>query len=279
MGRRVRRARAGWPALVLAVALGVALAGCSWPASTDDPSEAGLEEYLRLTFDTQRIGTAAGQSITNDGSAAAKITLLSVNKPVSAFEPAPTGGGALTLPPYSGTATGSFAALRIEPASTDWLAVGRDEFRFGADIRLDDRTNGSVIDNGDNVMQRGLAEDPTQFKVQVDKQRASCVLRGSEGSVIVKTPEKLQHGQWYRLDCHRLDDSVTLSVTPLAAEDQTQTYVSEGSIGTLTPATPTPLAVAAKIGAEGRIVTSSTDQFNGQIDNVYFRGPRPTPSS
>lgn len=239
-------------------------AGVDPAAATDAPPR----PQLLLTFDDQKPGSAAGKEIRSAGSAAATIDLLAVNKPTTVFEKGRDDGIALRFPTYAGTEKGSFAALRVEPE--EWLSPGSSEFTFGADVRLDGNSNGSEIDNGDNVLQRGLFADSAQFKIQVDKHRPSCVVRGTDGSVVVKSKLNLDPAKWYRLSCHRLDTTVTLTVTDLAAGTAPEPIAKTGPIGSLDLIGSEPLAIGAKIGEDGEIVRSSTDQFNGRIDNVSY---------
>ncbi|TWD83285.1 hypothetical protein FB561_4446 [Kribbella amoyensis] len=223
---------------------------------------------LLLTFDDQEAGSAAGREIRSDGGSAAIVEMLTVNKATAAFEKGSNGSTALRFPAYSGTSSGSFAALRIEPE--EWLSPGEAEFTFGADIRLNKLTNGSEIDNGDNVLQRGLFADSAQYKIQVDKHRPSCVIRGSEGAVVVKSKQDLDPAKWYRLSCHRLDRTVTLTVSEVGSDAAPLVVEKTGAIGTLDLIGTEPLSIGAKIGADGEVVRSSTDQFNGWIDNVSY---------
>ncbi|WP_432949221.1 LamG domain-containing protein [Kribbella sp. CA-253562] len=253
-------------ALLLTAACGSAAGdvGADQGGATDPPPQ----PQLLLTFDDQRPGPAAGREIRGDGAAVATIDLLSVNKPTTAYEAGRDGGVALRLPAYAGTEKGSFAALRVEPE--EWLSPGSSEFTFGADVRLDGNSSGSPVDNGDNVLQRGLFADSAQFKIQVDRARPSCVVRGTDGSVVVKSKPALNPARWYRLSCHRLDNTVTLTVTDLTTGSAPATVSKTGAIGSLDLIGSEPLAIGAKIGEDGEIVRSSTDQFNGRIDNVSY---------
>ncbi|ONI69870.1 hypothetical protein BWI15_25475 [Kribbella sp. ALI-6-A] len=254
-------------ALLLTAACGSVAGDVGGPdpeAASDPPPR----PQLLLTFDDQQVGPAAGREIRGEGAAAATVDLLSVNKPTTAYEAGRDGGIALRLPAYAGTAKGSFAALRVEPE--EWLSPGTSEFTFGADVRLDGKSSGSTVDNGDNVMQRGLFADSAQFKIQVDRHRPSCVVRGTDGSVVVKSKPALDPARWYRLTCHRLDTTVTLTITDLTAGTAPSKVAKSGAIGSLDLIGSEPLAIGAKIGEDGEIVRSSTDQFNGRIDNVSY---------
>ncbi|TDU87105.1 laminin G domain protein [Kribbella voronezhensis] len=226
------------------------------------------DPQLLITFDDQEQGSAAGRDIIGEGSAAAEISLLSRNKQKATFVAGHQGGIALRTPPYSGESSGSFSALRIEPE--EWLSPGLSDFTFGADVRLDAKSNGTAIDNGDNVMQRGLYADAAQYKIQVDKHHASCVIRGTDGAVVVKSKALLTSSKWYRLTCHRSDKTVKLTVQNLETNQPPETLEKTGPIGTLDMIGSEPLSVGAKIGEDGEIIGSSTDQFNGLLDNISY---------
>jgi hypothetical protein len=238
--------------------------GTNSVAATTTPPQ----PQLLLTFDDQEPGPAEGRQIQGQGSAAVTVTLLNRNKLRMTFEEGNEGSMALRFPPYAGQATGSFGALRIEPE--EWLSPGSSEFTFGADVRLDAVSNCSELDNGDNVIQRGLFSDPAQYKIQVDKHHASCVVRGTEGSVTAKSKAALSPAKWYRLDCRRLDQTVTLTVAELGSTEPPSVVDKTGPIGPLDLTGAEPVAVGAKIGSDGQIPESSTDQFNGVIDNITY---------
>ena len=252
----------------------VAAPSCGTAAGAESDGTAGAttvappDPQLLLTFDDQEPGSAVGRDIQGEGSAAAEVSLLGLGKQKAAFGKGRQGSIALRMPAYSGTAGGSFSALRIEPE--EWLSPGLSDFTFGADIKLDALSNGTAIDNGDNVMQRGLYADAAQYKIQVDKHHASCVVRGADGAVVVKSKALLNPSKWYRLTCHRSDKTVKLMVQDLDSIQQPEATEKTGPIGSLDMIGSEPLSVGAKIGDDGEIIGSSTDQFNGWLDNISY---------
>ena len=232
--------------------------------------EALTNRFLWLNFDQANLGTATGQPIRNSGTALADVALVQVNNPDSHFELSQSGGLALELPDYSGVSEGSYAAVRVTPLGGDWLSPGRSNFRFGADVRLNQISIGTSIDNGNNVMQRGLWTDTMQFKLEVDDGKASCVIRGDEGRVRATSTTSLKSGTWYRLRCYRAGSQVHLTVWQLGSEDSATVTRAEGPIGSLNASASAPLSVGAKMSTYGRIVPSSTDQFNGYLDNISY---------
>jgi len=246
--------------------------GTAAGAENDGAAEATTavppDPQLLLTFDDPEPGSAAGREIQSEGSAAAEVALLGLNKQKATFVKGRQGSIALRMPAYSGQPGGSFSALRIEPE--EYLSPRLADFTFGADIRLDAVSNGTAIDNGDNVMQRGLYADAAQYKIQVDKHHASCVVRGADGAVVVKSKLLLNPANWYRLTCHRSDKTVRLTVEDLDGNQQPEVTEKTGPIGSLDMIGSEPLSVGAKIGDDGEIIGSSTDQFNGWIDNISY---------
>jgi hypothetical protein len=255
------------------VALAVAPScGTAVGAESDGPAAATsatpADPELLLTFDDQEPGSAVGREIQGEGAAAADVSLLGLGKQKAIFGKGRQDSIALRMPPYSGETGGSFSALRIEPE--EWLSPGLSDFTFGADIKLDARSNGTAIDNGDNVMQRGLYADAAQYKIQVDKHHASCVVRGADGAVVVKSKVLLNSSKWYRLTCHRSDKTVKLTVEDLDSNQPPEATEKTGPIGSLDMIGSEPLSIGAKIGDDGEIIGSSTDQFNGWLDNISY---------
>lgn len=194
------------------------------------------------------------------------------------------------LPAYSNLVTNSdFAGLAVTPVNPgpdDVLAPGLRTLVFGADMALDAPlpADARAADNGNNIVQRGLAGDD-QYKVQADVVGAarvvSCVIRDSAtGSMTkVKAAEPLVGGEWYRVRCRRAVvrgvDTLTLTQIRLATGVESSTSaVGLTSAAVLnypkaSPTAPTPLAIGAKLRRSGEIDSGSSDQFNGQVDNIY----------
>jgi hypothetical protein len=253
----------------VALIAGVVALSCV-PTATAVPTSPTPEwrNLLNIDFDRAIPGGVVADGLGNTGAGDAEVSIVTVNDHVASignFD----GNPYLRLPRFSGARDGSFAALKVDARRTNWLSPGSGEFVFGADVRLDKLTDGSEVDDGDNVMQAGLYGDPAQFKLQVDKHRASCVIRGSKGDSVVRSEETLTPRRWYRLMCHRAGDTITLTEVPLGDHDAVRRSVDRIDVGTIDTSEAS-LAVGAKINREGEIVRSSTDQFNGRIDNITF---------
>lgn len=150
--------------------------------------------------------------------------------------------------------------------------AGRD-FVWGADIHVDELSSGNAVDNGDNVVQRGISSDETFFKAELDDDRAACTATGRSGTLIVRANEFVRPGRWYRLRCSLAGDQLAVFVTELDADGTGRSYASrvDGRVGTIafTDAT-IPLTVGGKVGDDGRVMRSATDQFNGLVANPFL---------
>ncbi|MGC3994501.1 MAG: hypothetical protein QM779_10405 [Propionicimonas sp.] len=144
---------------------------------------------------------------------------------------------------------------------------GERDFSFGADVLLHSDA-ADAEDNGDNVIQRGLAADPTQFKLQVDHGVPSCVVAGDGGRVIAKG-HKLDSEVWYSLACARTGDTLVLTVTRGDSSDLPATASGSGPIGAVTIDADRPVSMGRKVTAWGEPVVNQPDQFNGVMDAVW----------
>jgi hypothetical protein len=185
------------------------------------------------------------------------------------------GTSALRFPPHSAEAHAPRLVLVIHPAgAADLLNPEGNDFSFGADLRLNDVSYGTGGDNGDNVLQRGLFSDANQYKLQVDKRVPSCTVKSGAAGLIVKFDQVLDEG-WFRVRCDYEARSLTLSVSKILTDrvedlgDKTESK----SIGSLGFSASTPATIGGKIGSNGELVLSESDQFNGELDNVFVDVP------
>jgi hypothetical protein len=125
------------------------------------------------------------------------------------------------------------------------------------------------VDNGNNLVQRGLGDDLSQYKVQVDHRRVSCRVAGDLGAVEPKSRMKVEPGHWYSVTCARVGRTVTLVVRSLAGH-QADRVALRGDTGSVTASGSTPLAVGGKVTDEGRVIRLNSDQFNGLVDDVFL---------
>lgn len=182
---------------------------------------------------------------------------------------------ALRLPAFMQDKDPPRAVVRVtaREIKTDLLAPGEANFSFGADFRKDRASSGTEVDNGDNLIQRGLASDSSQYKIEVDRARPACRIMGSEGSVEVKAQKKVSSGRWYSVRCTRDLNTVTLDLIEYAPYGRVveSSVQAEGRIGSVTwPQTQMPLSIGGKLAANGSMIKSATDEFNGVISNPFL---------
>ncbi len=209
------------------------------------------------------------------GSAKVKIRLVTRDGGAVQIEPGLNGKPVIRFPKFVLEQTYPRAVILVEnDGPRDTLSPGDRDFMWGADFKLDPLSFGSTIDNGDNVIQRGLFVHPAQFKAELDNDRAACSVLGDLGRVTVRASEQLTPDWWYRVRCERVGDELAVYVTEFNPEDgTTRTYASRksGPMGAvnMNPNT-TPLTVGGKIGADGEILQDAADQFNGWITNPVY---------
>jgi hypothetical protein len=190
-----------------------------------------------------------------------------------------TGNLAVAAPAHTGTATPKSAVIRVSNAgTTDLLDPGTGNFSFGADFVLNtaSATPGSK-DDGDNLIQRGLAASATQYKIQIDRGKPSCVLRTQTTTVSATATQVIERNVWYRAVCSRTTSggatTVTLTVTRLGGGTAVSTQARAEVPLDLSLDTRVPLSIGGKLSEAGTLVLSATDQFNGRIDNAFLDLP------
>lgn len=178
-------------------------------------------------------------------------------------------GQAIQFPASTGGEEEPGVGLVAFAAAAPLPNPGTAPFGFGADVRFDDIGAATANDNGDNVIQRGLAADPTQYKLQVDKGAPSCTVTGAGGRLIIKG-DTLENGLWYRLACLLDADGLTLTVTDLDAQT-TAEFAAPGTVGAVSFAEDVPVAIGRKAGPDGAGIIDQPDQFNGTMDAIWIR--------
>lgn len=245
-------------------------------------SRVGKDVDLQFT-EGVAVGTAfpAGHVFTNSGSAGTDVVATALYANSGKFKAVAgrgTGNFAIAAPAHitSATATPKSAVIRISNATaTDLLDPGTDPFSFGADFNLNTRSSTpDSKDNGDNLIQRGLAGSATQYKIQIDAGKPSCVVRQGTTIVTAKATQVIERGTWYRAICQRTGTTVTLTVTRLSTGAQVPTTPgSSAAVLDLSIATGVPMSIGGKLSDAGAVILSATDQFNGRIDNAFLDLP------
>lgn len=293
LGLPPRRGRPSPLATTTAVAVVVAgvLAGCAAPSTPAEPppaprplpsdaTGAAVEPEpaaaLRLALgldpvveDGQLVLTEHLVMAAEDDSSATEV--VSARGGTITVTSGPTGGPALRFPRFSRSEQPPSAAITVVGGTSDWMDPEDRAFRFGADVRLDARSWGSEHDNGDNLVQRGLHEDRSQFKLQVDRRRPSCSIKGDDGRAYVAAERRLRSGVWYRVECARGDDELLIAVARIGRDGSIRGLREKsvtGTVGSMSFPSHTPLAVGGKVSGPTSMLRDA-DQFNGAISGVF----------
>lgn len=243
-------------------------------------------ESARLTYPIEPSVSAAGVLLDFDDedplatTATERVSVRSLEAGGGEAVQVQSGNGTsgLRFPPYSPGTQAPRLVLVIKPVgATDLLNPQGNDLSFGADLRLNDLSSGNGDDNGDNVLQRGLFSDANQYKLQVDKRVPSCTVKSSEGRLFVKFGQSLDKG-WFRVRCDYEAGSLTLSVSKILTDqvEELGNKTKSMSIGSLDFSGNTPVTIGGKIGSNGELVLHQSDQFNGELDNVFVDIPRST---
>lgn len=217
-------------------------------------------------------GTGARPDLSSSGTARVTASITSAGGGTVVAERHGQGRAA-RFEPFDPSTPTELAVVVIEPAGDrDPFAPRERSFTFGATFALDARSQGSRVDNGNNLVQRGLAGDGSQYKLQIDSGRLSCRVAGSAGAVHVTASTELRTERWHRARCSRANGSVTLVLVELTPDGPVRrTWSRSGAIGTLAFNKLPPLSVGGKVDSNGELIAASSDQMNGRVDNVFFR--------
>jgi hypothetical protein len=189
------------------------------------------------------------------------------------------GTSALRFPPFAAGKEAPRLIIVLSPVGDpDPLNPEGKDFSFGADLRLSDASSGEAAkerdDNGDNVLQRGLFSDANQYKLQVDKGVPSCTVKSGEARLFVEFDQALDD-EWFRVRCDYAAGSLTVSVSRIHSDrvEELGRKTKSMSIESLGFSKTTPASIGGKIGANGELVLNDSDQFNGELDNVFVDIP------
>ncbi len=279
MHGRTRSATAAWILVTMIGAAGCALDGPAAPPPEKDalaspPSPDPADRVFSFDFDdlTKHVppsGVMAGElPLGNTGSENLVVRVSSVAGGSLRSMPGRGGGYAARFPVFLPRTKQRLVLSLSSSSVTDPLGPGSSDFTFGADFAIDTVSDASRLDNGNNLIQRGLSDDPAQYKLQIDGGRASCLVAGVGGDVVVKSKTVVRPHTWYRISCNRSGDVVTLMLGTFA--EPPQRTVATGPTGAVYVTAATPLVLGGKATRAGAAVVSDTDQFNGALDNVFL---------
>ncbi|HEX4473217.1 MAG TPA: hypothetical protein VH085_14700 [Nocardioides sp.] len=285
------------PAAIFGAVLAVILAGCggtSGPHVGAPVAHAGAAG-IDLTF------ADGASSLANTGTYGDDIdvALVTAGGASARTIQGPDGKG-IGLPTFSATPGSPEAVVKITDqgssgsSGVDRLNPGTKDFAFGAAFEMDPGPTSqepSDVDDGDNLLQRGLYGERSQYKIELDTRSPTCTLHGRAGRdgyrgvLDMRTAPGfpsagVRSGTWYRVRCARTGSAdAELTVSQLSRDGSVaRTWTTHdiepampaGAALDLTPATPgTPLSVGGKLDDQGHLVTGeSVDQFNGEVDDV-----------
>lgn len=253
-----------WTRVAAAVALAplpvVAFAAAS-PAATSPILLLGFEDSL------------ASGVFSNSGWSNVEATVVTANGGSVSSVGSPSGTG-LRLPRFDGSSDGPRAVIQVRDlVGRDRLSPGDQSFGFGADFSLDaTSSDAGSDDNGDNLIQRGLHRDDAQYKLQIDKDRPSCAVKGDHDYGIV-FGDTLDTGRWYRAKCEVTGSSLTVSWAQVGADGGIGQWRSESvrvAVGDVSFDNSVPMSIGGKMSGVDTVVHNGSDQFNGSVDNATF---------
>lgn len=244
-------------------------------------------EVLRINFDVGIVGQPV-PAIPNLGADPdLAVSVITQNGGQILVTNGRTGNGrAIDLPSHDGLSTGPRAVVKVvdtDITDGDALSPGLATFTFGADFKLDATHSSTEFDNGNNLIQRGLAGSSDQYKIQVDTTasgtKPSCgisqkisdteTLSASVTSSVVIDPSA-----WYRVRCTRQDTTLKIVVTrfnddgtPQPAVTNTKTAIPAIDLTWPTTLPIVPMSIGGKLNPNSTI-SGPSDQFNGLIDNA-----------
>lgn len=187
----------------------------------------------------------------------------------------PGAGQALRLPAFAPGATAGTIPMAVVVVTATGAALDprAADFVLRASVRLDTTTTGTATDNGDNLVQRGSFASPAQMKLQVDRRRPSCRVKGAAGTVVVKGTVRLRAGVWFDLTCRRTSSGVILKQRRVLDDGSVvrRSWTGTGPTGSLSALPDSvPLTVGGKTDVRGVPTAQSSDQLNGVVDQVVF---------
>jgi hypothetical protein len=238
-----------------------------------DPVTSAMTPLISLDFDDAEV-TGNTMVTGNGGDFSLRTWIASAGESGVTVEDESPGDRYLRFPGV-GTTTGPPRAVLVVTArpsasGADRLSPGKRDFEFGATFMLDGTSDNGDLDNGNNLVQRGLSTDPTQYKIQVDHERISCRVAGDGGELLLNSRKRVEPLTWYVARCARVGESVVLEARAVDG-GTTERVTADGPTGAVVAAPMTPFAVGGKVTSTGEAVRGNSDQFNGAVDDVFLR--------
>lgn len=218
----------------------VAVAAAGVLAAGSAPARAAHGDVFRYNFNDGNLAPVT--DITGNGHTGTVLPDVGAVQLITG----PGGGGHAVQYPTTGTAVIEVGGAVFHPGSAD--------FRYGAVVRL----LPDQVTDGANVVQDGTFSTADQWKLQVDRGVASCVVKVDGGSQIVVKGGAVDDGKWHSLECRKTGTTLAIYVGGVL---RASTTVPAGAIDDTGSAGP-------RIGAKG--LSTNNDQFRGSLDQVFF---------
>ena len=139
------------------------------------------------------------------------------------------------------------------------LNPGRRAFSFGAQVRVSADSTAAKS----TVIQKGRYTNPRgRWRLRLDwaDARPYCLVRGTAGTVLMRSRTGIADGRWHSVACVRTADMVRLVV------DGEVVRAKEGRTGRV--------ANRAPVSIGGFATVARSNQFFGTLDRVYLRTRR-----
>jgi hypothetical protein len=223
------------------------------PGPTPSPTTAAAPLLVaRWTFDA---GAVDGRVADTSGRGPA-LTTRTVSSGAIRYDAATPSGKYVSFPAACSSTAATCPSALFETASVANLNPGTRTFRWSARMQL---TKAQIVGSA-NVMQKGVANTSSQWKLQVGKTngKAQCVVVGAGSSAvyIARSSATVADGQWHKVLCQR--SGTTLSVWVDNQMGGQTTIPSNLSISNTMP---------LRIG--GPNFKTKTDMYHGRLDDVY----------
>ncbi|MFT3871399.1 MAG: hypothetical protein QM714_01950 [Nocardioides sp.] len=259
------------PLVAVAVALAALLAAAPG-------AQAKKSDELWLRFDNTEPGKSIKHPVNSGKSHRVVITVKKAKHgKVIARKAKPTKSRVADFPNYAPGGGAPRAVVAVLPGGKkDPLNPRKRPFAFGADFRIDEAAI-APRDDGNNLIQRGFYSQAPQYKIQVDKSYIECRVKGSQGDVFLRSADPVSSKYWYRVSCAvsraAAGKDVTLTVNRLTKRGRVvpvETVSENAVLGRVKIAKERPLTIGGRL-KDNLSVPSRVEQFNGRVDNAFFR--------
>ncbi|MCY1138474.1 LamG domain-containing protein [Actinoplanes sp. Pm04-4] len=225
------------------------------PATTTPPVAAPATAQLvaRWTFDA---GAVNGRVADASGRGGPALTTRSADQGVLRFDTATPSGRYVSFPTACAGNAATCPRALLETPSIANLNPGTRNFRWSARmLTIKTQVTGSA-----NIMQKGVADTTSQWKMQVGKTngKAQCVIvgAGSPTVYIARSSASVADGAWHKIVCQRRGTAL-------------QVWVDDKLGGQATVPATLSISNTLPLRIGGPNFKTKTDMFHGRLDDVY----------